>query len=204
MKASHLCDPELFWKVKSAVSMQQVAEAYGLTVNGKGLCLCPFHEDRNPSLKIYPDGKGFYCFTCGTGGDPIKFVALLQGISNYEAASELATTFQIPVQIPTTYREKREAEIRQRRRREKCGFLVKAKKTLVAYRGFLCTAIRERNEHFFEGLNGLTYVEYLLDCLEQCPEELYADKKAVKRIVEIERRLAGWDRGPGADGAVSG
>ena len=104
----------------------------------------------------------------------------------------------------TEYREKREAETRQRRRRERSGFLAKAKKTLVAYRGFLCTAIRERNEHFFEGLNSLTYVEYLLDCLEQCPEELYADKKAVKRIGEIERRLAGWDRGPGADGAVSG
>ena len=52
-------DPDLFRKVKEAVSMQQVAEYYGLQLNRKGLCQCPFHQDKNPSLKIYPDGKDF-------------------------------------------------------------------------------------------------------------------------------------------------
>ena len=37
------------------------------------------------------------------------------------------------------------------------------------------------------------YKRQLLDCLEQCPDDLYADKKAVKRIGEIERRIARWD-----------
>ena len=195
MKGSHSCnyDPELYRKVKEAVSMQQVAEYYGFKVGRKGLCLCPFHHDTNPSLRIYPNGKGFYCFTCGAGGDQIKFAALYRGISNYEAARELAAAFGIPVNVPSTYREKREVELRQRRRREKASFLTEAKKILTDYRGRLCEAIRERNEHFFEGLGELTYVEYLLECLEQCPDDLYADKKAVRRIGEIERRIAGWD-----------
>ncbi len=195
MRESHSCnyDPELYQKVKETVSMQQVAEHYGFQVNRKGLCLCPFHHDTNPSLRIYPNGKGFYCFTCGTGGDQIKFAALYQGVSNYEAAKELAAAFGIPVRVPVTYREKREAELRQRRRREEATFLAEAKKILTDYRGLLCEAVRERNEHFFEGLGELTYVEYLLDCLEQCPDDLYADKKAVRRIGEIERRIAGWD-----------
>lgn len=195
MRDCHSCnyDPELYQKVKESVTMQQVAEYYGLSVNRKGLCLCPFHNDKNPSLKIYPNGKGFYCFTCGAGGDQIKFAALYRGVSNYEAAKELATAFGIPVDVPVTYREKREAALRQRRRREEGSFLTGAKKILTEYRGLLCEAIRKRNEHFFEGLGELTYVEYLLECLEQCPNELYADKKAVRKIGEIEQRVDCWD-----------
>lgn len=34
---------------------------------------CPFHEDRNPSLHVYDDGK-FKCFSCGRHGDVIDFV----------------------------------------------------------------------------------------------------------------------------------
>ena len=195
MRDCHSCnyDPELYQKVKESVTMQQVAEYYGLSVNRKGLCLCPFHNDKNPSLKIYPNGKGFYCFTCGSGGDQIKFAALYRGVSNYEAAKELATAFGIPADVPITYREKREAALRQRRRREEASFLTGAKKILTEYRGLLCEAIRKRNEHFFEGLGELTYVEYLLECLEQCPNELYADKKLVRKIGEIEQRVDCWD-----------
>ena len=144
MRESHSCnyDPELYQKVKETVSMQQVAEHYGFQVNRKGLCLCPFHHDTNPSLRIYPNGKGFYCFTCGTGGDQIKFAALYQCVSNYEAAKELAAAFGIPVRVPVTYREKREAELRQRRRREEATFLAEAKKILTDYRWLLCEAVR--------------------------------------------------------------
>ena len=195
MKASHSCeyDPELYRKVKEAVSMQQVAEYCGLQVNRKGLCSCPFHVETSPSMKIYPNGRGFYCFGCGAGGDQIGFMALYRDVSNYEAAKELAEAFGVPVSVPSTYREKREAELRRRRRREEAAFASRAKKILTDYRGLLCVAVRERNGHFFEGLEELTYVEYLLNCLEQCPGDVYADKKAVRRIGEIERRVACWD-----------
>lgn len=205
MKAYRSCDydPELYRKVKQGVSMQQVAEYYGLKVNRKGLCLCPFHQDQRPSMKIYPDGKGYYCFSCGSGGDQIKFVARYQDVGNYEAARELAAAFGIPINIPVTYREKREAEKAQRQRRELAAFVKRSKMYLTVYRGLLCEAIRKRNEHFWEGLGSLTHVEYLLNCLEQCPEELYADKKAVKKIGEVERRIADWYIRIEADGTIS-
>lgn len=205
MKAYRSCDydPELYRKVKEGVSMHQVAEYYGLKVNRKGLCLCPFHQDQRPSMKIYPDGKGYYCFSCGSGGDQIKFVARYQDVGNYEAARELAAAFGIPINIPVTYREKREAEKAQRQRRELAAFVKRSKMYLTAYRGLLCEAIRKRNEHFWEGLGSLTHVEYLLNCLEQCPEELFADKKAVKKIGEVERRIADWYIRIEADGTIS-
>lgn len=195
-------DPELFRKVREGVPMQQVVEYYGLQVNRKGLCLCPFHHDTDPSLKVYPDGKGFYCFTCGTGGDQIKFAALYQGISNVAAAKELAAAFDISVNVPVTYREKREAGKIQRRRRELAAFIRRSRMYLTAYRGLLCEAVRERNEHFWEGLGSLAHVEYLLDCLEQCPEELFADKEAVRKIGEVERRIADWYVRIGPDGTI--
>ena len=70
--------------------MQQTVEYYGLKVNSRGLCLCPFHRDTHPSMKIYPNGKGFYCFVCGAGGDPVKFAALYRGVSNLDAPGRCA------------------------------------------------------------------------------------------------------------------
>lgn len=37
--------------------------------------VCPFHDDRNPSLHVYEDG-GFKCFGCGAAGDVFDFVGL--------------------------------------------------------------------------------------------------------------------------------
>lgn len=203
--ASRSCeyDPDLYRKVKDAVSMQQAVEYCGLKV-AKGRCLCPFHGDRHPSLKIYPNGKGYYCFSCGSGGDPITFVARYHDETNYEAARELAEAFQVPVQIPVTYRERREADKIRRERRELVDFVRQAKMYLVVYRGLLCDAIRARDEHFWEGLGNLTYVEYLLDCLEQYPEKVYADRKAVREIGKVKGRIVGWFDRTGEDGAVSG
>ena len=52
MKGYRSCnyDPELFQKVREGVPMRQVAEFYGLQVNRKGLCPCPFHHDTNPGF----------------------------------------------------------------------------------------------------------------------------------------------------------
>ena len=35
---------------------------------------CPLHQDRNPSLTVYPDHQSFYCFSCNTGGDVVDFI----------------------------------------------------------------------------------------------------------------------------------
>ena len=196
-------DPDLFRKVKEAVSMQQVAEYYGLQINRKGLCQCPFHQDKNPSLKIYPDGKGFYWITCGTGGDQIKFAALYSDTGNYEAAKTLAAAFHIPLSLPVTYREKREAELARRRRAAVAAFKKRATMYVKMYWILLCEAIHEQNEHFTEALQNITYIEYLLQNLEECPEEVYEDKKAVRRIGEIEGRIADWYIRIEADGSIS-
>ena len=191
MRESRSYDPELYRKVKESVTMQQAVEYCGLRVI-KDKCLCPFHKDQHPSMKIYPDGKGYYCFACGSGGDQVKFVARYLGVNNYDAAKELAQAVGIPIEEPVTYREKREAEKKKRCRREKDEFTRYARKWLMVYRSLLCEAVRTQDRHFWEGLGNLSYVDYLLECLEQCPEQVYADKKAVSEIGKVERRVTDW------------
>ena len=202
MRESRSYDPELYRKVKESVTMQQAVEYCGLRVI-KDKCLCPFHKDQHPSMKIYPDGKGYYCFACGSGGDQVKFVARYLGVNNYDAAKELAQAFGIPIEEPVTYREKREAEKKKRCRREKDEFTRYARKWLMVYRSLLCEAVRTQDRHFWEGLGNLSYVDYLLECLEQCPEQVYADKKAVSEIGKVERRVSDWYIKIGEDGSIS-
>lgn len=205
MQGSHLChDPELFRKVKEAITMQQVVEYYGLQPNRKGLCLCPFHPDKNPSLKIYPDGKGFYCFTCGAGGDQVKFAAMYREISNYEAAKELAEAFGVPLQEPVTYRERREAELARRRRSQIAAFAKRAKIYLTVYYGLLCEAVRKQDSHFYEGLQNISWTLYMLEQVDENPDQVYTDQKAVRKIGEIEGRIGNWYFGAESDGTVSG
>ena len=53
----------LFELVKQTIHVRDAAEHYGLQVNRSGMCRCPFHDDRHPSMKL--NEKYFYCFGCG-------------------------------------------------------------------------------------------------------------------------------------------
>ena len=55
----------LFEAVKQSVTTRQAAEYYRIRVNRNGMCLCPFHEDKHPSMKV---DKRFHCFACQADG----------------------------------------------------------------------------------------------------------------------------------------
>lgn len=58
--------------------------------------LCPFHDDHKIGSFMVNDGKGlFKCFSCGVGGNGIKFIALYDNISYYMAALKIALAFDI-------------------------------------------------------------------------------------------------------------
>lgn len=46
---------------------------------------CPFHADATPSLTAYPGERGWYCFSCGAGGDAVRFVMEARSIGAVEA-----------------------------------------------------------------------------------------------------------------------
>ena len=73
--------------VKGRVTPQMAAERYDLPVNRSGMACCPFHNDRTPSMKLYPDH--FHCFGCGQTGDVIDLTAQLTGRSDIPRASRV-------------------------------------------------------------------------------------------------------------------
>jgi len=76
-------------RIKREVSVQRLAEARGIKLvrSGKELIgLCPFHDDRNPSLNIDPAKNLWSCKgACGEGGDVILWVMRAEGVSFHHA-----------------------------------------------------------------------------------------------------------------------
>ena len=60
--------------VRDSISMEQILHLYGYQANRQGFMCCPFHGEREGSLKIYPGNGGWHCFGCGRGGSVIDFV----------------------------------------------------------------------------------------------------------------------------------
>lgn len=64
-----------------------------VTLKKKGrewACVCPFHDDHNPSMYVVPSKQIYHCFVCGAGGDAIKFVRDYHKMSFMEALQFLA------------------------------------------------------------------------------------------------------------------
>jgi DNA primase len=59
--------------------------------------ICPFHDDTSPSMTVSPAKQFYYCFSCGAGGNAIKFLMELQRNSFSEVVLELARRYQLPV-----------------------------------------------------------------------------------------------------------
>ncbi|HUO10115.1 MAG TPA: DNA primase [Phycisphaerae bacterium] len=88
MAGSH----EIFEQVRGAVDIVEViGESIALKRAGKEFKgLCPFHDDRRPSMAVVPQKQIFHCFVCGTGGDVFKFVREYHKLSAGEALRMLA------------------------------------------------------------------------------------------------------------------
>ena len=53
-------------------------------------CVCPFHDDRSPSMSVSPSRQIYHCFACKAGGDAIKFVMEFEKLNYPEAIEKIA------------------------------------------------------------------------------------------------------------------
>ena len=79
--------------LKREVSLLRLVEAAGVTLKKHGkdyLGLCPFHDDKEPSLVISPEKNLWHCLgACQTGGSVIDWVMKVEGVSFREAVERL-------------------------------------------------------------------------------------------------------------------
>ena len=87
-------------RLKREVSLERLAEARGVKLKRHGadlIGLCPFHEDRSPSLVISPQKNLWNCLgACGKGGSVIDWVMRAEGIS-FRHAVELLKQENLPL-----------------------------------------------------------------------------------------------------------
>jgi CHC2 zinc finger len=89
--------------IKERLSITQVLRHYGLQSDKNNRLLCPFHNDKTPSLQIYPKTNTFCCFSsnCSAGtGDAIQFIQLKENCSKHEAILKANPTRRSHTQGP--------------------------------------------------------------------------------------------------------
>ena len=92
---------EFVEQLKSSIDIVRVVGEYvrlkRLGATGRYLGLCPFHQEKTPSFNVNQSKQFYKCFGCGVGGDAIKFVMEVDGLSFPEALKILADRNGIPM-----------------------------------------------------------------------------------------------------------
>ena len=85
--------------IRDSVTMEQVLALYGYQTK-RGFMVCPFHGDRDASLKVYPGSGGWHCFGCGKGGSVVDFVMEHEGCDFRTAVVALDKAMRLGLQDP--------------------------------------------------------------------------------------------------------
>ena len=79
-----------------------INEYIPLTKKGSNyVCLCPFHQDSNPSLMVSRQKQLFKCFACGEGGNVITFLQKYDSKTFVESVQTLAD--RAGIKLPENY-----------------------------------------------------------------------------------------------------
>ena len=167
----------VFEAVKQNLTTRQAAEMYGIQVSRHGMTVCPFHNDKNPSMKV-------------------------DRLSSKEAALKLADDFSIsfdrkghdPPQKRVIKRKISE-EMRYRQAEQKCfRVLCDYLRLLERWKEEYAPKQPEEdwNPLFVEALHRQPYIEYLLDLLlsDSIEERAIVVAEYGKEVRKIEQRIS--------------
>lgn len=190
----------IFDTIKDNITVKQAAEMYGIEMNRRGMCLCPFHSERTPSAKL---DKRFHCFGCGEDLSVIDFVAKLFGIRPIEACLQLARDFGINIgdnwnAAPTVSQLHRQRVISKQKQFDEL-----TKRLFAILRGYYLRLLEYRekyapkspsepyDERFIEALRNMGFTDWALDTLNTGSASDKADFIAEygKKVIELENKI---------------
>ena len=202
-----------FAEIRERVDIKSIAELYGLEVNRSGMCNCPFHNEKTPSMKLYERDNKFYCFGCGKSGDGIDLCAGITGLSSKDAAKELDKAYGLGlynsdrqenkeyVSNTAIQKQKERAERQAEEQWLRNAFIIvrEYKNTLGKFEKIYRPNNPEspHSPFFVEALTKKASVELLLENLNDNGHEVYMHSKhevenVAKRLREI--RQLGLDK----------
>jgi DNA primase len=138
-------------RVKDAVDMVELVGARTdlRRVGTRHVGLCPFHDERTPSLSVNAEHGLYHCFGCGASGDAISFVRETEGLDFAEAIEHLAERYGVAVE-----REEEDIQAEEaRRRRERLMRLLD--RTATFYMRYLWEAAEAKGARDYLAARGL-------------------------------------------------
>ena len=121
---------DVFREVRERISAEDAARHYGLTFDRKGWAVCPFHQDKHPSMS-FRAGR-FRCWACNESGDAIDFTGKLLGLEPLAAVERLNSDFMLGLPL---HRKPTQAETEAARWRKE---VAEAHKQFEEWRQALC------------------------------------------------------------------
>ena len=196
-KYKEVNDTRIFDSLKARVTVQQAAAHYGVKVDRSGMCRCPFHSDKRPSMKI--NETYFYCFGCHTTGDVIDFTARLFNLSPLDAARKLAADLGIdpntPVSAAVALPRIRQEES-PRNREGRCASVLIEYERLLKSRQQRFAPVHpsdEWDDRFVSASHALPQVSYLIDCLYDADASVRRDTAESLLDNGILRSIERWN-----------
>ena len=197
----------IFKEVKDAVSAKEAASFYGLKINSNGMCCCPFHDDRHPSMKV---DKRFHCFGCQADGDVIDLVQKMFGLTTMEAVHKLIGDFHLDIstgrkesvherniRIRRMKAKEHEINVRRAYAEELRQFRLKLIDVFNTFRDWESSYSPTEtkweegsvDERYITAINNKESVEYILDILDFGEdEEIYEEYKHREEIIRAYER----------------
>lgn len=111
-------------ELKQTIPMHQVVKQYGIKIDRKGFCRCPFHNEKTGSMKIYKDS--YHCFGCHANGDIFTFVQRIDNCDFKTAFISLGGTYEtMSDKERNRANTKRERAYKERTKQEKVEAAIK-------------------------------------------------------------------------------
>lgn len=156
-------------EIKSTYTMREIVERYNVKVARDGMCCCPIHGEKHPSMKIYKDS--FNCFACGANGDIFTFV------QNVENCDFKTAFYLLGGKYTDKHNDAKMAQYRAQKRKETAERKAQKRKRLIrlndidlhAYRQLFYEA-EEGSDDMWEYLG--KYTDAYIKMENLCGEEL--------------------------------
>ena len=159
-------------QILNILDMNTIISYYGIKSN-RGMCSCPFHEDKSPSMKIYD--KSFYCFSCNKTGDLIQFVQYLLGLDFNKAMEKINFDLNLNLSKITDKKELKRIQLQfeqERKRKEQLKQdyirkMIRATNHYRIYSDLIKQYQLQINEENWEDLQtAITFLEDKLELLD--------------------------------------
>ena len=190
-------DTRIFDTLKARITIPQAAAHYGVRIGRNGMCRCPFHSDKTPSMKI--NETYFYCFGCHSTGDVIDFAAKLFDLSPLEAAHRLAADFGIDPNTPASAAvalPRIRQEESQREREGHCASVLIEYERLLKNRQQRFAPVHpseEWDDRLVSASHALPQVSYMIGCLYDADSVIRKDTADSLLCDDTLRSIERWN-----------